>query len=145
MSGRDAARVRDLMSSLSNDGQFQLSENELAPMRALFAATRVGEQETFDCIQEQKRLNDYVVDPHSAIAITAAQRFEGGGAAMVALATAHPAKFPDVVTKATKEEVGQPARLVDQLKAVERVEAIDHNFELVKKYIAAHTRAGGAS
>ena len=142
MSGRDAGRVKGLMGSLAEAGEFHLSENELEPMRGLFAALRVSEEETFATIRKQYNENSYAVDPHSAIAIAAGQKFSDAGSQMIALATAHPAKFPDVVEKAIDGAVEQPARLAAQLHANERVEVLANDEVQVKDYIARHTRAG---
>lgn len=144
MSGRDAARVTALMDDLRAKGSFTLSENELAPMRALFSARRVDEEETFKTIAAQYSDNAYVIDPHSAIALEAGRQCQTGAVPMVALSTAHPAKFPDVVTKATGARVEQPQRLVDQLHDKERFEVLANDEGAVKAYIVQHTRAGGA-
>lgn len=142
MAGRDAGRVKSLMEDLATKGRFKLSENELAPMRALFSGVRVDEQETFKTIARCHTDNDYVIDPHSAIGLSAAAHHARNGEPMVALATAHPAKFPDVVREATGGEVAQPERLVAQLHEEERVEILPNELEAVKAYIAQHSRAG---
>ncbi|GJM03784.1 MAG: threonine synthase [Rhodomicrobium sp.] len=142
MTGRDAARVSGLMDDLSANGKFELSENELAPMRALFSGVRVDEDETFATISACSEKSDYTIDPHSAIGLTAAMRERTTSVPMVALATAHPAKFPDVVTKATGFEVAQPARLQAQLHDEERVERLPNDLDVVKEYIRQHSRAG---
>lgn len=141
MAGRDASRVVSLMDDLQQTGAFTLSENELAPMRALFAGVRIDEEKTFETIKAQFAGNDYVIDPHSAIALQAGAEKAGGAVPMVALATAHPAKFPDVVTKATGREVTPPARLAAQLHEAERVAQIANDVSKVKDYIRRHTRA----
>jgi threonine synthase len=48
----------------------------------------------------------YILDPHSAVAVTAALRRieQDGNAHHVALSTAHPAKFADAVNKALAGE-----------------------------------------
>lgn len=143
MAGRDATRVSALMSDLSTKGEFQLSENELAPMRDLFIGMRIDEDETVSRIAAEYEGNDYVIDPHSAIALEAGARCAGVAkdVPMIALATAHPAKFPDVVTRATGAEVAQPARLVAQLKSEERVSQLPNDLAEVSQFIADKTRA----
>ena len=147
MAGRDADRVVSLMSDLSTKGEFQLSENELAPMRELFVGLRIDESETVERIRDEKHDNDYIIDPHSAIALEAGARQlkEEGSVPMIALATAHPAKFPDVVSEATGVDVPQPQRLVEQLKSEERVERLANDLDVVSSYIAKNTRANGTA
>lgn len=142
MTGRDAARVASLMADLQKTGGYRLSENELEPMRAVFSARRVDEETTYSTIDRVYRENDYVIDPHSAIALEAGASLQTGDVPMVALATAHPAKFPEVVGKATGDTVRAPARLKEQLMDEERVTTLANDFELIKRHIAAETRAG---
>lgn len=142
MTGQDAARVCTLMDDLKSIGSFTLSENELAPMRRCFKGVRIDETETVATIKAQYENNHYLIDPHSAIALAAGQRSAITGGVMVALATAHPAKFPDVVVEATGVQVPQPLRLAAQLHAEERVKQLPNDEKIVAEYIASKTRAG---
>ena len=54
---------------------------------------------------------------------------------MVVLATAHPAKFPDAVEKATGERPALPARLGDLLERAERVDGLRNDVEALKAMI----------
>lgn len=150
MSGRDASRICSLMDDLSNNGSFTLSDNELAPMQTLFKAVQIDEEATFATIKAQFEDNNYLIDPHSAIALAAGSKFaEGsklaeGSVPMVSLATAHPAKFPDVVVEATGADVPQPARLVAQLHEEERCERLPNDGKVIADYIASKTRASNA-
>lgn len=145
MTGRDASRISSIMNDLSSAGEFTLSENELSPMRAIFKGFCIDEETTFKTIKQLYDINGYMIDPHSAIALTAGRRaLQSGDSSipMIALATAHPAKFPDVVTKATSEAVVQPARLAAQLHENERVKRLPNDIDEVKDYIRSKTRAG---
>jgi threonine synthase len=51
------------------------------------------------------------------------------------LATAHPAKFPDAVEKASGQRPGLPPRLAPLMMAEERVEVLANNAEVVKAFI----------
>ena len=64
------------------------------------AGLRVSEPETRAAIRDAYRRFGTVLDPHAAVAYSAALRFrhaEGLRAPIVVLATAHPAKFADVI------------------------------------------------
>lgn len=76
-----------------------------ARMRASITGIRVTEAETRASIRETYRRTGVVLDPHAAVACSAARTFMAGGGAegpVIALATAHPAKFADVI----REELG---------------------------------------
>jgi len=76
------------------------------------------------------------IDSHSAIALAAAHRV-GGGDPMVVLATAHPAKFPEAVHRATGRDPTVPARLTRALAGAERVVRLPADVAAVAAYVAA--------
>jgi threonine synthase len=62
----------------------------------------------------------------------------------VALATAHPAKFPDAVARATGIRPTPPPALAELSDKRERVELLPNDFAAVKGFILAHARRAGA-
>jgi len=54
---------------------------------------------------------------------------------MIVLATAHPAKFPDAVQKATGERPTLPPRLADLFQRTERVDGLPNDVEALKELI----------
>jgi threonine synthase len=87
---------------------------------------RRSDDETLSTIAEVHGRTGYVLDPHTAVAYGAwhehARAGEGPG---VVLATAHPAKFPDVVEAATGERLPPPEPLARVLDAPERYRTIE--------------------
>ena len=120
--GRDASVVRGLMASLA-DGGFALEPGPLAAIRADFDAGSADDARTIDVIGETRRRWDYLVDPHTAVGISVAlEQPRRDDVPLVVLATAHPAKFPDAVEKATGERPPLPPHLAD---LYDRKEAYD--------------------
>jgi threonine synthase len=73
----------------------------------------VSEAETAACIRDVHERTGYLLDPHTAVAYSAALRSGAGrDVPTVVLATAHPAKFPEVVEGATGVEAPLPPGLV---------------------------------
>ncbi|HEY2574227.1 MAG TPA: threonine synthase, partial [Verrucomicrobiaceae bacterium] len=95
----DPARVRDVMSQMKSGNAVVLPRPE-STMRA----SRMDDAQIERVISQAWHDWQYVVDPHTACAFTdmAPDRVS------VVLATAHPAKFPEVVTKATGQEPKHP-------------------------------------
>jgi threonine synthase len=54
---------------------------------------------------------------------------------MVVLSTAHPAKFPDAVQKATGERPALPPRLADLMERTERVDGLPNDVAALKGLI----------
>jgi threonine synthase len=59
---------------------------------------------------------------------------------MVALACAHPAKFPDSVERATGVRPPLPGALADLFERRERVTVLPNDQSAVTRYICAHAR-----
>ena len=87
------------MSSLKQSGAFDIDEAPLKAIRKEFRAGRASESQVKAVIRETQAETGYVFDPHTAVAVHVANRFEKPSAPMITLATAHPAKFPDAVKK----------------------------------------------
>ncbi len=95
----DSARLREVMAQIKTGQSLQLPLADLG-----FTASRMSDEEIQEVIARVWREHDYVVDPHTACAFTALPE----DAVSVVLATASPAKFPDVVTLATGREPTHP-------------------------------------
>jgi len=96
----------------------------------------IGDVETVDCISDVYRHTGYVLDPHSAVAYRAQQRHPGvGEAPTVVLATAHPAKFHDVVERAIGRSVELPEGLAAILDAEEQFAQIDPTLKALEDFL----------
>jgi threonine synthase len=135
--GRDGSAVRSLMSGLSQSGSFTIGAKELAAIRAEFDSSAVGEAETTKTIAETLARAGELLDPHTAIGFATALKFEATDSAMVTLATAHPAKFPDAVEKASGIRPNLPPRLIHLLKAKERFTILPNSAAAVKDFVLA--------
>jgi threonine synthase len=85
-----------------------------------------------------------VLDPHTAIGLHAA-RAAGvpRGVPVVTLATAHPAKFPDAVERATGVRPALPPRVGDLFEREERYAELPGDYAAVAAYVAEHATANG--
>jgi len=83
----------------------QMHGQSLHALRANVIGVSVSEDETRATIREVYRAAGYLLDPHGAVGVAAADRARqemGERRPVIALATAHPAKFGDVI----REELG---------------------------------------
>ena len=76
-----------------------------------------------------------LIDPHTATGTLAARRF-GGTHPVVTMATAHPAKFPDAVERATGVRPALPEHLADLLERPERTEVVANDIRVVEDLVA---------
>jgi threonine synthase len=140
LAGRNSARVRARMDELRRTGTFRLEAGELAALRSLFAAHSIDEHETEMTVRNLYAETGAVIDPHTAVGLAAARR-ESGGEPMIVLSTAHPAKFPEAIERATGRIPEQPERLKAKLGGVERLTVLPSDARAVTSFIAEHARA----
>ncbi len=143
-SGRDAGSVRSAMAGLKQSGSFEIEANTLKAIRRDFRAARASEKQVADTIRATLSDSGYLADPHTAIGVFVAKKFEKPDSPMVALSTAHPAKFPAAVKKASGIDPALPLWLAGMMDKPERFDVLDNNIKAVEGHIGGLTRAGRA-
>ncbi|MGL4397239.1 MAG: threonine synthase [Hyphomicrobium sp.] len=141
-SDRDAAMIRGLMASLQQSGGFSLGRLQDA-LRRDFKAASASEAEVAAAMRAVKAEAGYMLDPHTACAVVAADkvlRGETGGAEII-LATAHPAKFPDAVADITGTRPALPERLAALMTDSERFDVLGNDLGIVERYVERVARA----
>jgi threonine synthase len=139
---RNGKAVAGLMGDLSAKGAFEVEPGRLAEASALFRATEVSEEDTLATMAEIHRSTGLLIDPHTAVGVAAGRRERPDAAVpMIHLSTAHPAKFPDAVERATGVRPALPERLSDLLERPERYDRLDNDLATVKRYIESKSRA----
>lgn len=133
---RDAAALRGHMQDFREKGEFSVSKDLLERARGDFAARRCDEEETLAEIGRTWRESGYLIDPHTAVGLYAARaESDRTGSPLVALACAHPAKFPDAVEKATGLRPPLPPHLADLFGRREHVDELPNDLAKVQDFI----------
>jgi threonine synthase len=133
---RDGKALAEAMATFRSTGTLKVGDNALGGVKQLFDAGRLDDDGTLAAIADCRKRFGETLDPHGAIGYAVAQRHRRDPAVpMVVLATAHPAKFPDAVQKATGERPRLPARLADLLDRTERVDGLPNHIEALKELI----------
>jgi threonine synthase len=144
-SGRDAAFVTGAMADLGARGSFTIPPATLEPVRERFAAHRVSREEAATAMGRLNADTGLVIDPHTAVGLAAAKREQARQPGpMVVLSTAHAAKFPDAVKRATGREPEVPAALQRCLEGHERFEIMPDSAAAIASYIDARAPRTGA-
>ena len=140
--GRDGAAVRESMDRFRAEGKFAVTDAQLAEALAVFAGHRVDEAGTMATIEQVWSECNYLLDPHTAVGVASAETAAlDPDVAVVVLATAHPAKFPDAVEKATGRRPELPPRLSDLYVREERLSELPNELGAVQEFVAARARA----
>jgi len=127
----------------------------LASARATFESERVSDPQTLDAIRALHAQVGYVLDPHSAVGVAAAERSAArAGAAVphIALSTAHPAKFAGAVELALRDVAGfdfrkvLPPEFVELESRERRVTDVGNDWgavrDIVKRQVEEELAAG---
>lgn len=106
--GNSAEKTADLMKSLNQHGQYELTDFDPAILE-LFAAEYATEVETAAEIKRVYEASDYIEDPHTAVASAVYQKYRtatGDETTTVIASTASPYKFPVVAVEAVTGQAG---------------------------------------
>jgi threonine synthase len=135
---RDGAAVAGAMAGLRRDGRLLVGEGRWRRATEIFSGFRLDDPGTLMAIKQVHDATGSLIDPHSAVAVAAAKAALTSGAAapMVVLATAHPAKFPDTVERATGRRPELPAHLAGLMQRPERVQVLPNDLAAVRDFIA---------
>lgn len=101
---RNPQAVKSYMAQFEEEGLIQFPDDLWNRLRHGFFSYSISDAETLDTIAAIYQGADrYLLDPHGAVALAAAQAYRQQTSStekIVCLATAHPAKFPQVIGKA---------------------------------------------
>lgn len=117
-----------------------LYRNNVGRMREEIAAIRVSDEETLDEIRRTYDRTRYTADPHTAVGLAAARRSldrHGVATPLVIAATAHPAKFPEIIEQALGVQIPLPQPLQDALQRPKQSIKIDPKFSEFKALLMA--------
>lgn len=135
---RDGNAVLDLMEQFKDKRTFKVVPAALSVIQKHFKAYRVDEAETLAVMREIHAKAGYTLDPHTAVGVGAALQARAeldAAVPMVVLATAHPAKFPDAVEKATGNRPAPPAHLADIYERKERYDTLPNDLAAVQAHV----------
>ncbi|WP_298376770.1 threonine synthase [Azospirillum sp.] len=139
---RDGDAVTAALNGFRAEGKFVVTEAQLAKALTIFSGHRVDEDGTMATIAATWEESGYLLDPHTAVGVAAAKADPLDPAIpMVVLATAHAAKFPDAVEKASGHRPPLPPRLSDLYEREERLTDLPNDLGVVQQFVVSHARA----
>jgi threonine synthase len=130
-SGRDSALTRGLFEDFARHGRMTLPDDLLTALRREVSAVSVSEAETAAEIARTWTEAGRVICPHTAVALHAARRLDRSTRPVIALSTAHPAKFPEAVEAALGFAPERPPQLDGLEGRTERFGTVDPSLEAV--------------
>jgi len=144
LNGRNGAAMAEQMRGFEAARAMVLTNAQRQGAADLFTSARVDQTQMAQAMSWANERCGYVLDPHTAIGFQAA-RNAGLDAAtpVVTLATAHPAKFPDAVERATGVRPLLPARVGDLFERTEAFDELSGTYQAVAEYVSKHATPSG--
>ncbi|QYJ08215.1 threonine synthase [Qipengyuania flava] len=137
--GRDGAAMAEQMRGFEASKAMQLTNAQREGASALFTSARADEDAMARAMRWACEDCAEILDPHTAIGLHAAREADlPADVPVVTLATAHPAKFPDAVERATGTRPPLPARVGDLFAREEAYTELPGTYEAVRDYILAN-------
>ena len=139
---RDGAALAKAMRGFEAERRLVLPAAMLEQAAALFASVRVDADRMALAMRRALDGAGMTIDPHTAIGLAAAHAAQlPAHVPVVTLATAHPAKFPDAVERATGRRPSLPSRVGDLFERAERCDALPPDLAAVQAYVAERATA----
>jgi threonine synthase len=135
---RDAGPTAEQMRRFRATGELVVEDDVFAECFApAFRGASLDDDASLAVIRQVHGATGLLIDPHTAVGLGAGRIRRQPGVALVALSTAHPAKFPDAVARATGTRPALPAPLRDLFDRPERTTALPADLAAVEAFVAA--------
>lgn len=137
--GRDGAALSETMARFERERAIRLSDAQRLTAAETFLSCRIDEAGMMRAISDTHERSGVLIDPHTAIGVAAANaRAAELSGPIVTLATAHPAKFPEAVERASGIRPSLPRRVGEIFDREEYYERLPSDIEAVKAHIDHH-------
>ena len=128
------------MDRLQTEKEIEIRGHLLGQLQRDFIAGETSDEDMKNTIRSVFSKSDYVIDPHTACAVYAAEQMELVSDNTVCLSTAHPAKFPEVIHEVLGVWPEMPSGLQNLEERQKRSERMNPDVEEIKNFIAKNAK-----
>jgi len=140
INGRDGGMTAEQLQRFRATGRLAIEPDQRSAfIEGRFQAARLDDAETLAVMSQTYAESGMLLDPHSAVAVGAAAKLRAAGSlhgTTVTLATAHPAKFPDAVERATGVRPPLPHHLANLFDLPEHMTVLPNDLATIQKFVA---------
>ena len=141
MNSRDGAATAKQLKEFRILGKLNVAPNIFTNWIAdVFTGYRCDDEQTLTTMKDVYQKSGMLIDPHTAVGLSAARQSKGTNypksQSIITLATAHPAKFPDAVRRATGQTPVMPEHLADLMSRPERIISLPNDLQAVQTFVA---------
>lgn len=137
MLGRDGQATAEAMRRFRAEGRMPVPQAAWQDVATQFASYAMDDHATLAAIRTWHAQAGYLADPHSVIGLEAARANMPSDPSIpvIAMACAHPAKFPDAVERATGIRPPLPPRLRDLYQRTERFTVLPADLGAIEGFV----------
>ena len=141
MNSRDGAATAKQLKDFRMSGKLNVAPNIFTNwIASVFTGYRCDDKQTLTTMKDVYQKSGMLIDPHTAVGLSAARQSKGTNypksQSIITLATAHPAKFPDAVRRATGQTPVMPEHLADLMSRPERIISLPNDLQAVQTFVA---------
>ncbi|MFW6133384.1 MAG: threonine synthase, partial [Planctomycetota bacterium] len=135
---REPKRLQATMAEFSRTGSLQVEPTAEGAVDPCFEAGATDTDACLDAIRRHYEAEGYLLDPHTACGVAVAESLaaDADDEPIICLATAHPAKFPDAIRRATGADVARHPRIDALMDKPTRCATLPDDTEAVRQFIA---------
>ncbi len=143
LTGRDAAKVKELWRAVDNGGAFDLASTPLWEKVKDFGIVSGTSNHAARVATIRKILEQYgvLVDPHTADGLKVGLEHREAGVPLICLETALPVKFSESIVEATGHEPARPAGYENLESLPQRYVVMNADADAVKAFITEKVQA----
>ena len=131
---RDADMCRSLFKNFPNQ-PIELDKDVWLKKNSLFTSSKMDDSYTKKIIKKVFNDHAYIIDPHTAVALKVPIEKSKANEHFIVLATAHPAKFPNIYKELNIDLDNIPRALMNLNLQTEHFHSFDANYEDLSKFI----------
>jgi threonine synthase len=141
---RDPVHTASAMARFRATGRMEVPHTSWERATTLMHGFRLDDAGTLAEIARLDRECGYLADPHTAIGVAAARALPCKHVPIIAAATAHPAKFPDAMEKATGRRPPLPKHLADLYERPEKFTTAPARLDAIEAQLRAFAHRNAA-
>jgi len=131
---KDSNIVNSIFNDFNDNRKYVFDAKVKADFQNIYHSTSVSNEKTLETIQFFNKKYNYLADPHTAVGLSVLNDLESD-IPNISLACAHPAKFADVINKATGDTPFFPKELDNIFYKEEKMTILPNNPEEIKSFI----------
>ena len=132
----DRAKVNELMNNFPENSINFNNLKHWKKINSFFTSSKTEDQEIKECVKKVVSETGYLIDPHTATAVSGCPPIQNES--ILTFATAHPAKFPEVFNDVEGFEENIPLELKNIFEKQQKFVKLNNKYEDIADFISSN-------